>query len=84
MPLGFARQNPMTPLKKQLLPGDIVIHNPGPGAYVLAKMGGQQIGTATYRLDAMRRACGAARLTGANVWVCHEESSKIYHEVLCP
>ena len=74
----------MTQLKEQLLPGDIVIHSPGPGEYVITKMGGDEIGTSHDRLDAMRRACAAARLTGSNVWIRIEDSSNPYHEVLCP
>jgi hypothetical protein len=40
-------------LRKQHLPGDIVILTPRPGEYVITKMGGDEIGTSHDRLDAM-------------------------------
>jgi hypothetical protein len=74
----------MTQVKKQVLQGDIVIHSVGPKGYVIATMSGEEVARSHDRFDAMQRACTAARLTGANVWICHDESSKTYSEVLCP
>ena len=73
-----------SPFKKQVLPGDIVIQNLGPSSYVIAKVSGEEIGRSTDRLDAMRRACAAAREAGASAWICYGETSKTYHEVQCP
>jgi hypothetical protein len=70
-------------LKKQVGPGDIVIETPQPGADVIGQVGGEEIGTSQDRFEAMRRACAAARLADANVWIYHAESSS-FHEVLCP
>ncbi len=78
-----ARQHPTSHSEKHVVPGDIVIQNPRPGAYVLGQVGGEDIGTSQDRFEAMRRACTVARSTGANVWIYHAESSS-YHEVLCP
>ena len=77
-------QGSMTQVKTQVLPEDIVIRCAGPDAYVIAKMSGEEVGRSNDRFDAMRRACAAGRLTGANVWICREESVKTYSEVLCP
>jgi hypothetical protein len=79
-----AGQTTMTLTNRRRLPGDVVIHSPEPGAYVIATIDGEEIGTSHDRLDAMRRACAAARLTGSNVWIRVEDSSNPYHEVLCP
>lgn len=77
------REHQTAHLKKQIGPGDIVIQSPWPGTYVIGHLGGEDIGTSDDRFEAMRRACAAARLTDANVWIYHAESSS-YHEVLCP
>jgi hypothetical protein len=79
----LAQQHSTSHLKKEVVPGDIVIRNPRPGAYVIGQLGGEDIGTSQFRFEAMRRACAVARSTGANVWIDHAESSS-YHEVLCP
>ena len=65
-------------------PGDIVIRRLGAGTYVISKIAGEPIATSHDRFDAMRRACAAARETGANVWICVDGAPDTYHEVLCP
>jgi hypothetical protein len=65
-------------------PGDIVVRSIGAGTYMVSRIAGERIGTCHDRFDAMRRACAAARETGANVWIRVDDSSETYHEVLCP
>jgi hypothetical protein len=49
--------------------GDIVVSRVGAGTYVIRTIAGQQIGICHDRFEAMRRACWAARESGANVWM---------------
>jgi hypothetical protein len=65
-------------------PNDIVIHNEGPGTYVIVTVDGERIGTSQDRRDAMLRACSVAEDTGASVWVCMDPLLDIYTEVVCP
>ena len=65
-------------------PGDIVVRSLCAGTYVISRIAGGRIGTCEDRFDAMRRACAAARETGANVWIHVDGPSETYHEVLCP
>jgi hypothetical protein len=63
---------------------DIVIEIAAADTWVIATVAGERIGTSNDRFDAMRRACAAARATGAGVWVRVDGSSETYHEVICP
>ena len=65
-------------------PNDIVIHNEGPGAFVIVTVDGERIGTSRDRRDAMVRACTVANDTGGSVWVCIDSFLDVYTEVVCP
>ena len=70
--------NPPTTLRddQRQRPGDIVVRDLGAGTYVVSTIAGVHIGICQDRFDAMRRACLAARATGANVWICREGTSE--------
>ena len=64
--------------------GDVVIRNVDGRSYVITTFEGEQIGSSTNRLDAMRRACEAARRTGGNVWIATDKKPLVLRQVLCP
>lgn len=65
-------------------PDDIVVRRVGADTFRISTFDGKQIAICHDRFDAMRRACSAARQTGANVWIRGDGESETYGEVLCP
>ena len=72
-----------TTAKPQPRSGDIVIRCLGESSFIIATIGGERLGTARDRVEAMRRACEVARAAGGYVWIT-EGVPEIYREVICP
>jgi hypothetical protein len=77
-------KNATSLLDSRIHSGDIVIQNAAADLYIVRMVNGSDIDTSNDRFNAMRLACAAAQGTIANVWICVDEASERYHEVLCP
>ena len=64
--------------------GDIVVRCGNDGSFRIKRIDGGDIGTSHDRLDAMRRACEAARVDGGYVWISDEGVPEVWREIICP
>jgi hypothetical protein len=70
-------------VKTEPQPHDVVIHATE-RMYLIRTFTGELLDRTDDGVDAMKRACAAAQVTGGYVWIRSDESPEKYHEVVCP